>query len=126
MRNYLQVLIIGLIWCITSVGYASGGITHMFLAQDAIAKIPNAELRHLLINNLDAYLVGAYYPDSGYVGGNHYGEDSHRDSFIDTFTDYIKEKYPHPAMQNPKLVAFLFGCASHKISDEISNGIFIQ
>ena len=109
---------------ITSLTYAGGGITHMFLAQETISRLPDPQLRNLLQNNLEAYLVGAYYPDSGYVGGNHYGEDSHWDPFIYTFADYIKEKYPQPDLQNPKLVAFLFGCASHRLSDEIMHWTF--
>lgn len=104
--------------------YAGGGITHMFLAEETIALLPDAQLRNLLLDNLEAYLVGAYYPDSGYVAKDSYGEDSHWDFFIYTFADYIKEKYPDPAMQNPKLVAFLFGCAAHRISDEIIHWIF--
>ena len=104
--------------------YAGGGITHMLVAQEAINRLPDPQLRQLLLNNLDAYLVGADYPDSGYIEGNHYGEDSHWDPFIYTFADYIKEKYPDPAIQNPKLVAFLFGCAAHRVSDEIMHWTF--
>ncbi len=117
-------IMVGLLYLMTSLGYASGGITHMLIAQETIARIPNAELRNLLKSNLDAYLVGAYYPDSGYAGGNHYGEDSHWDPFIYTFADYIKEKYPEPSLQNPKLVAFLFGCAVHRVSDEVAHWTF--
>ena len=104
--------------------FAGGGIAHMLIAKEAIAKLPDPALRILLLTNLDAYLVGAYYPDSGFVAGNQYGEDSHWDTFIETFANYIKEKYKNPANENPKLVAFLFGCASHRVSDEVTHWVF--
>lgn len=107
-----------------SFAYAGGGITHMFIAQETIAKLPDQKLRALLLDNFDAYLVGAYYPDSGYIKGTHYGEDSHWDPFIYTFADYIKQTYPDPTLQAPKLVAFLFGCATHRVSDEIIHVTF--
>lgn len=119
------LLFIGIILSVfVSQCYANGGIAHMFLAHETINKLPNPQLRNLLTNNLDAYLVGAYYPDSGYVNGAHYGEDSHWDEFIYAFTDHIKEKYKNPFAENPKLVAFLFGCATHRVSDEITHRIF--
>src|SRR3990167_8071088 len=120
----VRLIFVLLLSCFFSVAYAGGGITHMFIAQQVIAALPDAQLRDLLQNNLDAYLVGAYYPDSGYVKGTGYGEDSHWDPFIYTFADYIKEKYTQPALQNPKLVAFLFGCAAHRVSDEIMHWTF--
>lgn len=124
MKKLLIAFAIYLSSVFITAGYAGGGITHMFLAKETIAQLPDQQLRNLLQDNLDAYLVGAYYPDSGYVGGNHYGEDSHWDPFIYAFADYIKETYPNPAVQNPKLVAFLFGCATHRVSDENMHWVF--
>lgn len=104
--------------------YAGGGMTHMFLAEETIALLPDATLRGILLSHLDAYRVGAYYPDSGFVGNNEYGEDSHWDTFINTFMQHIKLTYPNPAQSNPKLVAFFFGCAVHRLSDEIMHWTF--
>lgn len=104
--------------------YAGGGITHMLVAKEAINYLPEANLRHILLNNMDAYLVGSNYPDTGFVQGTEYGEDSHWDPFIFTLTDYIKEKYQNPLIENPKLVAFLFGCAAHSKSDIIMHWTF--
>jgi Zinc dependent phospholipase C len=112
------------IFFIYSVSYAGGGVTHMLLAEETIKQLPEKQLRQLLHDNFEAYIVGAYYPDSGYIYGNHYGEDSHWDPFIYAFADYIKDKYPEPALQNPKLVAFLFGCATHRLSDEVMHSTF--
>ena len=124
MKKIFFALLLFFSSTIMHFAYAGGGLTHMFIAQEAIALLPDAKLRTLLQNNMDAYLVGAYYPDSGYVDGNLYGEDSHWDPFIYAFADYIKETYPDPAAQNPKLVAFLFGCAAHRVSDEVIHWTF--
>ncbi|MFZ2314504.1 MAG: zinc dependent phospholipase C family protein [Gammaproteobacteria bacterium] len=121
-----KILITCLLWLWIANVYAGGGMTHMLLAQETIKQLSSAELRHLLQDNMDAYLVGAYYPDSGYIAENSYGEDSHWDPFIHAFADYIKETYPDPAIQQPKLLAFLFGCAAHRVSDEILHHVFFN
>lgn len=104
--------------------HASGGITHMYIAKESINKITDPLLRQVLNNHLDAYLVGAYYPDSGYIQGASYGEISHWDPFINAFKDYLKTHYRHPLKENPKLAAFLFGCAAHRVTDEIMHWTF--
>ena len=109
-----------------STAFAGGGMTHMFIAKEAITALQDAKLRHLLSDHLDAYLVGAYYPDSGYVEGTHYGEDSHWDAFIIAFAFYLKETYKDPITENPKLVAFLMGCATHRVSDEVLHWTFYK
>lgn len=109
---------------LTTTTFACGGITHMFIARSTIPLLDDPVLQKIINDNLDAYLVGAYYPDSGYVDGTGYGEDSHWDPFIFAFADYIKTTYPDYAHQNPKLVAFLFGCAAHRVSDEIAHRVF--
>lgn len=111
-------------FCIVSNTYAGGGITHMFLAEETIALLPDAKLRGILLTHLDAYRVGAYYPDSGFVGDNQYGEDSHWDPFINAFMTHLKIRYANPSSDNPKLVAFFFGCAVHRLSDEIMHWTF--
>jgi hypothetical protein len=122
LKTFLRIFI--LTTALVTTTYAGGGITHMFLATEAIAALPDAKLQRLLKDNMDAYLVGSYYPDSGYVGGANYGEDSHWDAFINAFADYLKDTYKNPAKDNPQLVAFMFGCASHRVSDEIIHGTF--
>jgi len=124
MTTLIRIIFIFLFFL--SLANAGGGMTHMFIAQETIAKLPNEKLRNLLLDNLDTYLVGAYYPDSGFVQGTHYGEDSHWDLFIYTFADYLKEKYSDPVIQHPKLVAFLFGCAVHRVSDEVIHWTFYE
>ena len=124
MNRPQQLISFLIMLCFSLTAYAGGGITHMYIAKESIKLVSDTKLRHLLLDNLDAYLVGANYPDSGFVAGTHYGEDSHWDPFIFTFTDYIKETYRHPEIENPKLVAFLFGCATHSVSDIILHWTF--
>lgn len=120
-----HTLLLSLLSCLlSSFVYAGGGMTHMYIAEKTIPLLPDKALQQLLDNNKEAYLAGAYYPDSGYVKPNLYGEDSHWNPFIYAFADYAKEKYPNPAISNPKLVAFLFGCAVHSVSDIIIHWTF--
>lgn len=106
------------------ISYCCGGLTHMFIAKEVSKQLPNKELAQLIKNNYDAYLVGSYYPDSGYLKNTGYGEDSHWDSFLYTFADYIK-KNPKLLKTRPKLIAFLFGCATHRVADEIFHKYFL-
>lgn len=122
MKKLISLCIISLL--LNNAALAGGGMTHMFVAAESITKLTDKNLRDLLLNNMDAYLVGAYYPDSGFAKGTHYGEDSHWNPFLYTFADYLNEKYSDPIVENPKLVAFLFGCASHSVSDIVLHKVF--
>ncbi len=106
--------------------FAAGGITHMFIAKEIIPHLSDKDLKNLIENNLDAYLVGSNYPDSGYMPGTHFGNASHWQKFIDTFVAYLHERYPYPEQQNPALVAFLLGCATHIESDQVFHGAFMN
>lgn len=104
--------------------FAGGGMTHMYIAEQVVSKLPDRQLRNLILDNLDAYLVGAYYPDSGYVKGNDYGEFSHWQPFMNAFIKHLKSQYQNPAVENPKLVAFLMGCSVHVKSDIVTHRTF--
>lgn len=124
MHHLYKFITILTLLFISLTTHAGGGITHMLIAEQSIKHVSDMHLRNLLLDNLDAYLVGANYPDSGFVAGTHYGEDSHWDPFIFTFADYIKQTYSQPEFENPRLVAFLFGCATHSVSDIIIHWTF--
>lgn len=98
---------------------AAGGISHIYFARQAAERVQDTALRDLLKKYDNAYAVGSNYPDTGYIKGTQYGEDSHWDPFIFTFADYLRDTYAHPEQENPKLVAFLLGCATHRVSDEL-------
>jgi hypothetical protein len=121
-----KMLLVLLLISMPVQNYAAGGMTHMFIAKEIITQLPDQELQTLITNNMDAYLVGSNYPDTGYIQGIHYGNESHTESFITAFVNYLQERYSYPEQQNPKLVAFLLGCATHVESDQVFHGIFMH
>lgn len=123
----MQRILLFVIACCLSISiYACGGITHMYIATELIPQLTDSNLRNLIQDNMDAYLVGSNYPDTGYVSGAGYGEDSHWEPFIMAYIAYLRENYTYPEQQNPKLVAFLLGIASHSISDIIFHGTLLN
>uniref|UniRef100_A0A8C0H4I9 Phosphatidylinositol-glycan-specific phospholipase D n=1 Tax=Chelonoidis abingdonii TaxID=106734 RepID=A0A8C0H4I9_CHEAB len=89
-----------------------------------IHNILNCLQRKLLINHQDAFQAGSLYPDAFYPvicrnGIFHYvSEDTHWAPFLNTSIHYIRKKYPQPWEEaTEKLVAFLFGIASHMVAD---------
>lgn len=116
-RIFLKLTLASTLMIYTLAGYAAGGIAHMYIAKELIPLLPDAKARNLILDNMDAYLVGANYPDTGYLKGTDYGEDSHWEPFISTYIAYLRDNYAYPEQQNPKLVAFLLGIASHSLSD---------
>lgn len=117
MKKILAVMLI-LPSILFSCAYAGGGRTHMYIAQQAIKHIPDKTLRNLLEDNIDAYMVGAYYPDSGYTDVSHHGDVSHSRAFHRALADVIRGKYSDPVHQKPRLVAFLIGTAAHAAGDD--------
>lgn len=121
-----RVLLFIITCCVSFSVYACGGITHMLIATELVSQLQDTNLQNLIKNNMDAYLVGSNYPDTGYVTGATYGEDSHWEPFILAYIAYLRENYAHPEQQNPKLVAFLLGIASHSMSDIIFHGMLLN
>ncbi len=121
-----KALLFAMTFFISFQSDAAGSITHMFIAHEIAAQLPNKELKELIQNNMDAYLVGSAYPETGYIRGTHYGNDSHWEKFISAFVDYLHEHYSYPEQQNPKLVAFLLGCATNVESNQVFYGTFMH
>ncbi|KAE8598081.1 hypothetical protein XENTR_v10016717 [Xenopus tropicalis] len=129
MRMFLflecTLLITSLLW----LPVAPCGIsTHIELAHRALEFFSQAEgnfnYRELLLKHPDAFQAGSVYPDAFYQGiceqGKYHdvSEDSHWTPFLKTSINYIREVYPRPWDKSAqKLVAFLFGIASHMVSD---------
>jgi hypothetical protein len=106
--------------------HAAGGISHIYLARRAVAQTGDPALRRLLEAHASAYAVGANYPDTGYLKGAQYGEDSHWDPFVYAYADYLKERYADPGAEAPRQVAFLMGVATHRVSDEVFHWVFLD
>ncbi|XP_070603471.1 phosphatidylinositol-glycan-specific phospholipase D isoform X2 [Erythrolamprus reginae] len=82
------------------------------------------DYRKLILAHQDAYQAGSLYPDAFYSvicqnGLFHYvSEDTHWSPFLNTSIHYIRKNYPQPWEEaTEKLVAFLFGIASHMVAD---------
>lgn len=77
---------------------------------------------HVISKHQDALQAGAVFPDWGYSFGNsEAAEGAHWEPFIVQAVNYIREKYgsdPNKWSDHAqKLVAFIYGVASHQISD---------
>ncbi|KFW68853.1 Phosphatidylinositol-glycan-specific phospholipase D [Pygoscelis adeliae] len=106
----------------------SGISTHVEIAHRAleffIKHEGNVNYRQLLLNHQDAFQAGSIYPDAFYPSICKSGifhdvsEDTHWSPFLSTSIHYIRRNYPQPWDEaTEKLVAFLFGIASHMVAD---------
>uniref|UniRef100_A0A8D0EZ91 Phosphatidylinositol-glycan-specific phospholipase D n=1 Tax=Strix occidentalis caurina TaxID=311401 RepID=A0A8D0EZ91_STROC len=84
----------------------------------------NVNYRQLLLNHQDAFQAGSIYPDAFYPSICKNGifhdvsEDTHWSPFLRASIHYIRRNYPQPWEEaTEKLVAFLFGIASHMVAD---------
>ncbi|KFP85776.1 PREDICTED: phosphatidylinositol-glycan-specific phospholipase D [Acanthisitta chloris] len=102
--------------------------THVEIAHRALEFFIKHEgsvnYRQLLLNHQDAFQAGSIYPDAFYSPickrGIFHGvsEDTHWSPFLKASIDYIRRNYPQPwEGATEKLVAFLFGIASHMVAD---------
>ncbi|XP_063181861.1 phosphatidylinositol-glycan-specific phospholipase D isoform X1 [Chroicocephalus ridibundus] len=102
--------------------------THVEIAHRAleffIKREGNVNYRQLLLNHQDAFQAGSVYPDAFYPsicksGKFHdVSEDTHWSPFLSASIQYIARNYPQPWEEaTEKLVAFLFGIASHMVAD---------
>lgn len=116
---------------------AHGSWAHVQVTGWAMEELPDGNLRDLLTGDpevFNAALFGAAYTDSGYapIGADEpaahaYGEHTHWESFVQDFIDWIRENDPPPwtDLESRKRVAFLMGCASHGLQDEIFDSLFL-
>ncbi|XP_052553940.1 phosphatidylinositol-glycan-specific phospholipase D isoform X1 [Tympanuchus pallidicinctus] len=106
----------------------SGISTHVEIAHRALEFFTkhegNIDYRQLLLNHQDAFQAGSIYPDAFYPpickrGIYHdVSEDTHWSPFLNASIHYIRRNYPQPWEEaTEKLVAFLFGIASHMVAD---------
>ncbi len=110
---------------------------HVHVTGWAIENLPEGELRDFFSDPevVNAALFGAAFTDSGYwpQGGDlsrrsrAYGEHTHWEPFIADFIAWIVANDPPPwdDQESRKRVAFLMGCASHGLQDEIFDSLFL-
>ncbi len=110
---------------------------HVHVTGWAVENLPDGELRTFLSDPevFNALLFGAAFTDSGYwpQGGelaakaHAYGEHTHWEPFIEDFVQWLADNDPPPwtSLESKKRVAFLMGCASHGLQDEIFDSLFL-
>ncbi|XP_075399646.1 phosphatidylinositol-glycan-specific phospholipase D [Tenrec ecaudatus] len=114
--------------CLCSRGSSCGISTHVEIGHRAleflVLQVGSVDYRKLLTEHQDAYQAGSVFPDSFYPsickGGKYHevAESTHWTPFLNASVHYIRENYPLPwEKDTEKLVAFLFGIASHMVAD---------
>lgn len=103
--------------------YACGAFTHMYIAKKALEQIQDEEIKTIISKNMEAYYLGANFPDVGYaagkLGGKDYGESTHWDEFLNAFKRTLFKSYKRPMTDAPAAFSFLMGVATHRVSDDI-------
>ncbi|XP_075441702.1 phosphatidylinositol-glycan-specific phospholipase D [Ascaphus truei] len=125
-RLWVVVLfVVSLLWLQAT---PCGISTHIEIAHRALEYFSqtdgNFNYRELLQKHPEAYQAGSVYPDAFYQGickqGKYHdvSEDSHWTPFLNASISYIRKVYRRPWDEGAqRLVAFLFGIASHMVSD---------
>jgi MYXO-CTERM domain-containing protein len=110
---------------------------HVHVTGWAIDSLPEGELRTLLSDPemRGAALMGAAFPDSGYAatddalepGARAYGEHAHWEPFVEDFITQLRATHgpTYETREEQLLVAFLLGCASHGLQDELFDSTFL-
>ena len=122
-------------WCLPSAK-AHGIWGHIHVTGWAIENLPPGELRIFFDEPevFQAALFGAAFTDSGYfpVGSRSdaaraFAEHTHWEPFVADYVQWIVENDPPPwtSIASRKRVAFLLGCASHGLQDEIFDTLFL-
>lgn len=105
---------------------------HIHVTGWAIENLPEGELRDFFDDPevFEAALSGARFPDSGYARNNEhtrlYGETAHWEPFIERFIQHARTTYgPRYTKEEKLVIAFLLGCASHGLQDELFDSTFM-
>jgi MYXO-CTERM domain-containing protein len=117
---------------------AHGIFGHVHVTGWAIENLPDGELRDFFADPevFNAALFGAAFTDSGYwqthpdkvEAARAYSEHTHWEPFIEDFVEWVATNDPPPwdDYESRMRVAFLMGCASHGMQDEIFDSLFLH
>jgi len=120
--------------CIPSSVFAHGLHGHIHVTGWAIENLPPGELKSIFDDPdvFRAALSGAMFPDTGYAppestASREYGEAAHWEPFIERFVQRVIALYgpTYDTKEEKMLVAFLLGCASHGLQDELFDSTFL-
>lgn len=131
-------LLAALVVALPSQARAHGIFGHMHVTGWAIENLPDGELKDFFSDPevFNAALFGAAFTDSGYwqkdpakeKAAHAYGEHTHWEPFIQDFVEWVLLNDPPPwdDYESRLRVAFLMGCASHGMQDEIFDSLFLH
>ena len=94
---------------------------------EILGQVQDQEIRNVILRNIEAYYLGANFPDVGYLGkylgqassGKAYGEGTHWDEFLDAYKRALFKLYRHPMTENPMAFLLSWAFATHRVSDDI-------
>lgn len=106
---------------------------HIHVTGWAVENMPDDELRAFLLEPevFNALLFGATFTDTGYAvddpASRAYSEHTHWEPFIEDYVEWLRANDPPPwdDLESRKRVAFLMGCASHGLQDELFDSLFL-
>lgn len=106
---------------------------HIHVTGWAVENMPDDELRAFLMEPevFNALVFGATFTDTGYAvqesASRAYSEHTHWEPFIQDYVEWIRVNDPPPwtTIESKKRVAFLLGCASHGLQDELFDSLFL-
>lgn len=104
---------------------ASGGTLHIYMSELAMGYVRDPALKQFLEQNRNVALWASWYPDSGYVAGNEYGEFSHWMPFLDAYREYIVRDVGRDDPDYALLVAHLLGASAHSLQDQVFDHLFL-
>jgi hypothetical protein len=113
----------------SSLAWANGQTSHVWISQDALSYVPEGELRDLLVrDDLRVMLLnGTMFPDGGYAVGDPYGETAHWEPFQTAYADWIRATYEPPwTDEAAQHIAFLMGMASHGMADQVYDSLYME
>lgn len=125
-------LLLGLLLPLPAAAHGLWG--HVHVTGWAVENMPDDELRQFLLEPevFNALIFGATFTDTGYsvsdAASRAYSEHTHWEPFIEDYIQWIRENDPPPwtSSESKRRVAFLLGCASHGMQDEIFDSTFLH
>jgi MYXO-CTERM domain-containing protein len=128
MRASIFISVLGA----AGLAHAHGVGGHVHVTGWAIEQLPAASPLAAFFADpvvLDAALMGAGFPDSGYAAGDAYGELAHWEPFVDAHVAWIRERYEaNGGYDDPEVrrhIGFLMGSAAHGLQDELFDSVFL-
>ena len=126
---FSYALAAALVFCPASAALANGNVSHLWVTLWARDEVPAGDLQDLITgDDVDLMLRNAAnFPDGGYAVNDGYGEIAHWEPFQSAYLDWIVANYQPPwSEEAAQHIAFLMGMASHGMSDQVYDGMYLK